>query len=734
MTTSATGNTSVRRLRRTTAGVLTMGLATAGLAALGAVAAAPADAATVNVIKANFTWSLNNETLAGAFAPGTWNLMSAGTIGNPGAGGQTLKSADEGATWGNGEDAGWTNTSGNVTIEDKLADGTYAPTTFLGTKQNSAGQNTSGASTTILSENRMVVKNGTGTIDPATDSASIAWSGDATVLFYSGMTYFTLSDPELSLSNGTGEVTATLGGYATSMDDTTVWEPVTPEEVTLATLSGVDVTEAGLTATPAYREVTYTVPSGSSAQVTTGASWGSFPQSFVDFQQQLGQGPYWYSTGGTADPRKVANPLTVDFSTPSVTVSKTTLLPNGAQQVTVTGKNFDPTLSGAPANPPGLSSGGVYVTLGRFASTWKPSAGATSGARSVLTQLWALPPADRTSLPSGTIDLGPDGSFTATFTVDKADFDALTANPDGGIGIYTYTRKTDLPSFETFTPITFAKAAPTVTVTAPAATYGSSATATVKVASDGGGAGAVTLYDGATALGTKDTVDGVAAFDLGTGLATGAHSLRAVFAGNDNVEAGEATGTLTVGKAAAAITVEAPQRTYGQATTATVTVTGAGTAGAVTLTGAGEPVQAELANGTATFDLGSLGAGTHTLTASYAGNANAAAATGSVTTTVAKAASTTTAKVAKKPTTKKAGQVKVAVKSGTAGVVDGTVKVVVRNAKGKVVEKLKAAELTKGAASVKLPKLKAGKYKLVATFVGDDNVKGSSRKVSFKVR
>lgn len=51
---------------------------------------------------------------------------------------------------------------------------------------------------------------------------------------------------------------------------------------------------------------------GGVEQVRTGPYWGSFPKSFVDFQQTTGLGAYWYSSGGAADPYKPALPITVD--------------------------------------------------------------------------------------------------------------------------------------------------------------------------------------------------------------------------------------------------------------------------------------------------------------------------------------------------------------------------------------------------------------------------------------
>ena len=78
------------------AGLLPSGRATAASAAPSPESRAAADATAVT--GASFTWDLNQETTSGAFAPGTWNLMSAGKVGDPGAGGTSLTGGDQATT------------------------------------------------------------------------------------------------------------------------------------------------------------------------------------------------------------------------------------------------------------------------------------------------------------------------------------------------------------------------------------------------------------------------------------------------------------------------------------------------------------------------------------------------------------------------------------------------------------------------------------------------------------
>ena len=42
--------------------------------------------------------------------------------------------------------------------------------------------------------------------------------------------------------------------------------------------------------------------------------WGSWPQSFVNFQNGTGLGTYWYSSGGAADAKKPQDPVSVSYT------------------------------------------------------------------------------------------------------------------------------------------------------------------------------------------------------------------------------------------------------------------------------------------------------------------------------------------------------------------------------------------------------------------------------------
>lgn len=462
------GRLRARALRRALSGVLVTALAATGLATF---QASPAHAEETTISDAVFRWGINNESNNAAFFGGA-NYFSAGKIGDPGEGGQLLNNSDQGATWDNGEPAGWTNQDGNVTIEKKTAAGGHEPATWAGRLTSPDGESISPPTSSTYSDHQIVIGAGTGTIDPETNTASIAWDGDATVLYYGGLTFWYLSDPELNVeSDGTGELSATLSGYGTSMDDMTEWVPIADSEVTLADFTDLTVTAEGITGTPAYLGVE--VDTGDQTpQHTDGDYWGSFPQSFVDFQFQTGQSSYWYSSGGQTDAGKVALDFRVDFTDPdpdpeppaqaSVRVSDTRLLPSGAQRVTVRGSGFDPDVATGTRPPLAGESAGAYVVFGKFARDWKPSNEAPGSARVNTDQKWAVPAEHMDTVggpEEGAVELHPDGTFTTTLTVNKRAIDRAADDPAlRRYGIYTYAGSGAVAaSYETYTLIRFAK-------------------------------------------------------------------------------------------------------------------------------------------------------------------------------------------------------------------------------------------------------------------------------------
>ncbi|MBZ5620376.1 MAG: Ig-like domain-containing protein [Acidobacteriia bacterium] len=147
--------------------------------------------------------------------------------------------------------------------------------------------------------------------------------------------------------------------------------------------------------------------------------------------------------------------------------------------------------------------------------------------------------------------------------------------------------------------------------------------------------GSVTFQEGTTTLGTGPLNSGTATFTT-SGLAPGSHSLTAVY-GGDNRFATSTSAPVTVtvaGKAntTTALTVSPSPAGLGLTVTmrATVTSSATGTVPAGTVTfvdGSATLGNGPLTNGVATFTTSALALGTHTLTASYGGDANNNAST-----------------------------------------------------------------------------------------------------------
>lgn len=287
-----------RSVRAAAAALTAVVLVAAGV--LIAPAAHAAVAGAVAVDDAVFEWSLNSESGGGAYFGGC-NFLAAGAAGDTGAS----------RLWTEA-DGFYRTADGNVSIvKPNAAGGVDTPTwaTKCRDESSSAVTPSVGSST----DNRVRITGGVGEVDPAANTATIAWTGSFTVVFYGGLTYWTASDPVLTVdADGSGTVVATASGYGTSMEDQSQWVPIPPRKITLATLSEVEVAESGIAVTPDYLGVS--VETGSAApQVRTGSQWGAFPQDFVDFHQRTGQHAYWYSSGGAADAKKAAAPIEIAY-------------------------------------------------------------------------------------------------------------------------------------------------------------------------------------------------------------------------------------------------------------------------------------------------------------------------------------------------------------------------------------------------------------------------------------
>lgn len=175
---------------------------------------------------------------------------------------------------------------------------------------------------------RALFMGGEGMVNRATGEATIYWEGAFTANAYAGAVPWWIADPALEVhSDGTGVLTATVGGRGASMSDPDNGFELTPRSVTLATFSHVEVDEEGITFEPDFIGVDYFplatagAPEGGRGAVSAiddrvkqaDAGWGAWPTSLVDFHYESGLASYWHTSGGSADALKAPLPVTVSF-------------------------------------------------------------------------------------------------------------------------------------------------------------------------------------------------------------------------------------------------------------------------------------------------------------------------------------------------------------------------------------------------------------------------------------
>ncbi len=321
---------------------------------------APADDEPFTVEDAQLRWGINDESNNQAFAPGTYNFFSAGEVPDPGRGGQTVRNG----RWTSTDAVAWWARRGTVRVEKLNARGGYDLATFAGLSTQPDGSQLAGPTGGRFSGHQVVLDGGTGQVDPGAGTATIRWSGAFSVLYYSGMTVFTVTDPRLSVTSTSATLRATLSGYSSSMDDLSQWRPVPDRDVVLADLPRASLSlksAGGFSVTPAYLKVTHDAPANGVSQVRSGASWGAFPPTFLQFMNTVGSAAYWYSSGGSADAYKVARPLTISYSASD---------PVRPPAQPPTGSNTTPDSPTAPVAPaPPLRPSGPVIPPGSSVST-----------------------------------------------------------------------------------------------------------------------------------------------------------------------------------------------------------------------------------------------------------------------------------------------------------------------------------------------------------------------------
>jgi hypothetical protein len=181
----------------------------------------------------------------------------------------------------------------------------------------------------------------------------------------------------------------------------------------------------------------------------------------------------------------------------------------------------------------------------------------------------------------------------------------------------------------------------------PTSVVGQPVSLTATLTSAAAPTGSIAFSDGAITLGTASVSGGQATLTTSS-LGAGGHSISAAYSGDaNNSAATSAALAQSVTQATPGVSLTAPNTTSaaGQSVTITATVSGGFAAsGSVMFSDGGIPLAAvPVSGGQAAYTTSSLAVGTHSVVATYSGDANNAAATSSaLVLTVVRAITTTT--------------------------------------------------------------------------------------------
>lgn len=260
---------------------------------------------------AELRWAVSVQAGSESHLAGQCNFLMAG---RPGTNGNT----GGGRLWTEADRDLYHGTSGDVRVVRTVGRGADAAqrTATFGTRCTAPDGRPVSYSAGRTTGAEVVLTGGTGT-RAADGSVRIRWDGTFTVVFYGGLVYWWVTDPELRLdADGDGALTGTLGGYGTDQQDMTRWEPLPSERVRLVTFTGrrLDPASRGGHLVPDY--CGERVDTGDRApqlrRNPPGGCWGAFPQSFVDYHQLVGEPEFWYSTGSRDEIKTPAN-VSVSF-------------------------------------------------------------------------------------------------------------------------------------------------------------------------------------------------------------------------------------------------------------------------------------------------------------------------------------------------------------------------------------------------------------------------------------
>jgi hypothetical protein len=729
---------------------------------------------TQTVNKANATVALASGTNPSAY--GSPVTLTATVTPSTATG--TVTFADGGTTLGTGTISGGIATYST----SALAVGPHSVTASYGGDSSYNGSSSTTLTQTVNKANTIVaLASGTNpsaygssvtltaTVTPSTATGTVTFADGGTTLGTGTMSGGIATYSTSTLAVGPHSITASYGGDTNynSIASTTLTQTVSKANTTVALASGTNPSAYGSSVT-----LTATVtPSTATGTVT-----------FADGGTTLGTGTIsggiaTYSTSTLAvGPHSITASYGGDTNYNSIASTTLTQTVNKANPTVALASGTNPTVYGSSATfaatvTPATATGTVTFKDG---GTMLGTGTISGGIATLSTSTLAVGPHSITASYGGDANYNSSASTTLTQTVNKANTSVALAsgvNPssygspvtltatvtpatatgtvtfaDGGTTLGTGTISGGIATYSTSALVsgphsitasyggdinynsnlsttltqTVNKANTTVALGSsvnPSA-YGSPVTLTATV-TPATATGTATFADGGTTLGTGAISGGVATYST-SALAVGPHSITASYGGDANY-IGSATTTLTqtVNKLSTTMTLasSANPSTYGSPVTLTATLT-TGT-GTVTFTDGSTTLgTGTIASGTATYSTSALGAGSHSITASYGGDTNDTSTSATLTQTVNKQNTAVTLASSVNPSTYGfsatfTATVTPATATGTVTFTDGSTT-------------LGTGTIGSGTATYITTTLPAGPHSITASYGGDTNYNSSA--------
>jgi hypothetical protein len=438
----------------------------------------------------------------------------------------------------------------------------------------------------------------------------------------------------------------------------------------------------------------------------------------------------------TVQPSSAGTPTgTVNFLDGTTSIGNASLS-NGSVQFTVgglsSGAHSVTAVYGGDANFTASTSAALVETVNQGSTTTTITSGTNPSAfeQSVTFTATVQPPTGTTAAGTVTFMDGSTSLGSATLSSNSAQLaiSALTVGTHSITAVYAGGANLSGSTSALLSQVVNGASTTTAVSSSPnPSTFGQAATlsATIQTAFGGNATGTINFLDGTTSLGTATVSSNAAQLSVST-LSAGSHSITAKYNGDTNFSGSTSAAlTQTVNQAATATSIASSLNpsAFGQSVVLTATIqppAGIAASGTVTfMDGATSLGTATVSNNSAQLAVSSLSLGSHSVTASYGGNANLSGSVSSaLTQTVNQAATATGISSSASPATfGQAVTFTARVQPAAGGVPSGTVNFFDGSAQ------IGSATLSGGAAQFTAAggSLAAGTHSITARYGGDTN-------------